>query len=107
MRSLLLAILVAGAGCHGSKQTGPAWPAPSTTADDGGESIAPRETSVAAAVESSDEKDEPVATAAAAEPAKSAATPDSGDKPATVSAPTQPATDDLMISEEIIIEIDD
>ncbi len=106
MRSVLLAILVASAGCHGSKASNPAWPAPSTTADDGGESLAPRQTSVAAAVEKSaddkndDEDDKPAAT-----DAKPAAATDIKE----ITPEPQPGvtTDEPIITDELIIEIED
>jgi hypothetical protein len=109
MRGLLLAPIVAlvalaGACSHG-QTTGPAWPAPDKPDPDerDGESLAPHESStVAAAIEKSDETDakkdaEPDATPAAA----------TDEKPATVSPPTQPTVDDVIMSDEIIIEIDD
>jgi hypothetical protein len=105
MRSAVVAILFALAACHGSKQSGPAWPAPSTTGDDGGESIAPRETTVAAAVEkSADAKDDDEKPAAeAAKPADA-----SEEKPAET-APQTPITpvDDVIITDDIVIEIED
>jgi len=103
--SLLVVMLLGTAACHGAKQTGPAWPAPSTTADDGGESIDPRATTIAAAIEKPDEKDDAPA-APAAEAAKPAATPEA-DKPAAAPAATQAPEGDVIMSEEIIIEIDD
>ena len=102
-RLLLVAVLVA---CGSGKSTGPAWPAPSTTAEDGGESLDPRESAkVAAAIEKAEdaqpdaEPETPDATPAAAtgEPDKPAATPEV----------SQPSNDDIIFSEEIIIEIDD
>jgi len=90
--------------CGHPKASGPAWPAPSTTADDGGESIAPRETKVAAApapVEAPEEK--PAAPTAAAPAAKTGDTP----APATAPAATPPTVEDLLINEDVIIEIDD
>lgn len=108
MRSVWFAIVLAAAGCTGAKPTGPAWPAPSTTADDGGESIEPRDTSVAAAIEKADDSDaEPAATPTAEIVAKPGATAEPADRPVTLSPPTHPTTDDVIITEEIIIEIDD
>jgi hypothetical protein len=106
MRSVLLAILVASAGCHGSKASNPAWPAPSTTADDGGESLAPRQTSVAAAVEKSaddkndDDEDKPAAT-----DAKPAAASDI--KEITPTPQTGTPDDEPIITDELIIEIEE
>lgn len=109
MRGRLSVVLLAlaFAGCHSAKPASPAWPAPSTTAEDGGESIEPHSTAVAASIERSDSDDEDDASVdvPAEIPAK-AATPEP-DKPPTISPPTQPTSDDVIISEEIIIEIDD
>ncbi len=102
----LAAITVA---CGAPKPSGPAWPAASTTADDGGESIEPRSTAVTAAVEkSADAKED--------KPAKSAG--DAGklevpaaaadDKPATVGPPqSAPVVDDVIMTDDMIIEIDE
>ena len=106
MRSVVVAILLGAAACHGAKQAGPAWPAPSTTADDGGESIAPRDRTVAAAVEKSADDDDDKDAKPAADAAKPTAA--SEDKPATPAAtPTAPAVDDVIITDDIIIEIED
>jgi hypothetical protein len=105
MRSVVVAILLGTAACHGAKQTGPAWPAPSTTADDGGESIAPRDHAVAAVEKSADasDDDDVVKPDDTAKPAAA-----SEDKPATPAAqPATPAADDVFITDDIIIEIDD
>ncbi len=106
--SLIVALALAFAtGCHKASSTGPAWPASSTTAEDGGESIEPRSTAVAASVEKSedvaDEKDEKPAADTAEKPA-AASEPE---KAPTVSPPTQPKDDEVIMSEEIIIEIDE
>jgi hypothetical protein len=103
MRRLLL--VVALVGCGHSKASGPAWPEPSKTADDGGESIAPQPSATYAAVveKSADVEEAKPATTEAAKPV--AATED---KPATTApATTTPATDEVITTEEIIIEIDD
>ena len=106
MRAVLLSVLLVA--CGSPKTKGPAWPEPSKTADDGGESLAPRETSVAAAVEKSESDDD--ADDKPAEPAaKPAATAEPAEKPATtptISQP-QPIVDDVIITEDIIIDIDE
>jgi hypothetical protein len=104
MRGLPLVLFLVA--CGSKAPAGPAWPAASTTADDGGESIDPHPTAVATSIEASDDKadekpaDQPEIVA---KPGTTAAEPD---KPATVSPPT-PITDDVIMSEEIIIEIED
>lgn len=103
----VLVCVLAAAGCQRSAATGPAWPAPAITDDDGGESLEPRQTSVATALEKADD-DEPVEPVV--EAAKPAATPAPAAEPETaaaVSPPTQPTTDEVIIHEEIIIEIED
>jgi hypothetical protein len=104
MRSVVVAILLGTAACHGAKQGGPAWPAPSTTAEDGGESIAPHEVSVAAAVEKSADADKDD-DKPAAEETKPAVDEDKPETPLV--QPTAPPADDTVITDEIIIEIED
>ena len=103
MRALAL-LLFALAACHPEKAATTAWPAPSTTADDGGQSIDPHPTAVAAAVESSE--DEPVE-----EPAPAAETPAPAAAPAAETpevTPTEPQPEGEVIrAEEIVIEIED
>ena len=105
MRRLALLAALSLAACSHAKAKGPAWPEPSKTADDGGESLAPHEASTAtASIEKSDDStpdadDKPAAVSAPA------AAPE--EKPATMSQPTAPANDDVIMSDEIIIEIDD
>ncbi len=101
---LLVAALV---GCGHPKASGPKWPEPSTTAEDGGESSEPKPSATyAAAVEKStdDNGDKP---AASASPGAAAAASPGDDKPAPTATPSQPATDDVIMTEEIIIEIED
>jgi hypothetical protein len=105
VRGLLLFALLAG-GCHGAKQTGPTWPAPSKTADDGGESIAPRTVGVASSLErAEDVKHEDVDDEEKVPDAPKPAASTSGDKPAEPSS--QPVIDDVIMTDEVIIEIDD
>ena len=103
MRKLFL--VAALAACSHSKASGPQWPEPSKTAEDGGESIAPRPSAqYAAAIEkSADEGDDKPAATPTATPSASPG----DDKPAATPATTQPTNDDVFMSEEIIIEIDD
>ena len=106
MRRLVFAVALAA--CGHAAPSGPSWPAPSTTADDGGESLDPRsEGSVAATLETADD-DEPAA-AADDKPAASDTKPATIDDSAasTTAAPQTPSVDDVLNTEEIIIEIDD
>lgn len=91
-------------GCGRPQAAGPKWPEPSTTADDGGESIEPQASATyAAAIEkSADAEPEPMpasSTSTAAAPAEDKLTP--------LPASTQPVPDDVFTTEDIIIEIDD
>lgn len=101
---LAIALVSTLAACHAQKADAPGWPAASTTADDGGESIAPHTTSVAAAVETSAEpEDEPEPVVEDTRPA-AASTPEA---PAAA-APTDPSPQgEVIMSDEIIIEIDE
>ena len=102
MRWLLLVALF---GCGHPRTSGPKWPEPSKTADDGGESVAPAPSATyAAAIEKSAEAsdDKPAAATSSTPSAK----PDD-DKPATAPAESKPTVEDVFMSEEIIIEIDD
>jgi hypothetical protein len=103
MRRLLLAFALMS--CGNAKASGPKWPEPSKTADDGGESIAPRPSaSYAAVAETAAEAEEekPADKPAAATPAAS-----TDDKPATTPATTTTPTEEVITTEEIIIEIED
>ena len=97
-------LVVALVGCGRSKASGPAWPEASKTADDGGESIAPRPTATYAAVAEKASEPEPD-KADAAPAATPAATTE--DKPAATPAATVTAPEEVITTEEIIIEIDD
>jgi hypothetical protein len=101
----LVLVVVLLAACGPAKGKGSAWPAPSKTADDGGESIAPRESSpVAAAIEKSAEPvSEKKADADVAAPA--AAKPDA--KPDAKPSISPPILDDVIFSDEILIDLDD
>lgn len=95
---VLAALLVA---CGGSGSRTPAWPKASAHGTDGGESLAPRVASSVAAIEQADEikpEDKPVVKPDA--PVETSV----GVKP-VVPAVTKP--DDVITTEDIIIEIDD
>jgi hypothetical protein len=114
VRRLIAAVLVlAAAGCGGRAATGPAWPEsagttvdPELVAEDGGESLEPREGSVAA-VEASKKVEPPPVVAPPA--AVTETKPDfTGEIPTPTPTPTPPATgEDPPIVEEIVIEISD
>lgn len=108
MRRQLLACacVCALVACGHSSASGPKWPEPSTTAEDGGESIEPKPgATYAAAIEKSadDNDDKPAASTADETPA--ATTTD--EKPAATTSDDKPAGDDVITTDEIIIEIED
>lgn len=106
---LVLSLSALALGCSGAKPTGPAWPAPSTTAEDGGESIEPRSTSVATAIEKSADPEPSADDEPAAEDAKPEAKPAEADDKAEAEAAAGTSLDDenVMMTEEIIIEVED
>jgi hypothetical protein len=103
MRFLVAVVL---AGCASHAASGPSWPKLHDTGKDGGESLTPHvANSAVAAVEKSGADEEPVKPAAASVVAP-AATP----KEPGVTAPTAPVAtpiDEPIITEDIVIEIDD
>jgi hypothetical protein len=106
MRRLLFVVILGA--CTSAKPSGPAWPKMAETdpKEDGGESIDPRESNaVAAVIEKSEEPAEKKTEGEAATPA--AATTATDEKPAVPAAPTTAPTDEVITTEEIIIEIDD
>lgn len=103
MRRVLFCVTVALAACTHSGSSGPAWPKDRTRAD-GGESIAPRETSKAVAIveqEADADDDAKPADKPADKPAeKPAAAAEAGTPVAPAAAAEEPIT-----TEEIVIEV--
>lgn len=103
-RAVFLVLVAAWIGCGGSSP-GPTWPKPSSSETDGGQSLAPRKSISVAARDADDDDDAP---------AKPADKPKSDDKPVAkpetpkgaTSAPANP-NDDVITTEEIVIEIED
>jgi hypothetical protein len=99
--------LVVGLGACGGRERGPAWPTRQDPEVDGGESLAPRTTSVVAA---SDEKkdaaktDEKVDTEKKTD-ATATDKPVDAAKASTTTTTTVP--EDIIIIDDIIIEIED
>src|SRR3569623_1696451 len=103
MRRWLFCVIVALAACSHTGSSGPAWPK-DRARDDGGESIAPRETSKAVAValeQDSDDDDAKPADKPADKPAEKPATPTE----ATPAASATPASEEPIQTEEIVIEV--
>jgi hypothetical protein len=105
MRPVLVMIVLAA--CSSAPPTGPAWPKLSPRADDGGESIAPREGARALAAIEEDRPAERATEAAAVLP-EAAPGEAAGDKPtATTSPASDPAIpEELLMTEEIVIEVE-
>ena len=105
LAGVLVGMLVA---CGGSRDRGPAWPKPSPSETDGGESLAPRQPSAVAAIEEAGDATpsapapSPAASSAATPAAAPAARPD---RPASEAPP--PREPEILITDELIIEIDD
>ena len=97
---VVAALWLGACGARGSNR--PAWPERAEREADGGESIAPRESTTVAAVEAADGDD----TAVIAPPAAAAAPAGAGTTPATTTT-TITAPEDTITVEEIVIEISD
>ncbi|HTR50826.1 MAG TPA: hypothetical protein VMJ10_08980 [Kofleriaceae bacterium] len=102
-RFLLVACLV---GCASHAASGPAWPKPHASDDDGGESIAPHvsRSDSAAAIETADDDAKPVV---AAPVAPTAAAPASEPAAAPAAAPPAQPSEDTIIIDDVVIQIDD
>jgi hypothetical protein len=100
-RWLLLVTTIVLAACSHTGSSGPAWPKDRERAD-GGESIAPRETSKSVAVveQDSDDDDDKPAEKPADKPAEKPAAATEAAAAAPSAAPEEPVT-----TEEIVIEI--
>jgi hypothetical protein len=112
LRRVQLACVLAGllAACGGSRERGPAWPAPSPSETDGGESLAPRQAGSIAAIEKAedarpaaddDDDDDAEAPADAAAPAAAPAASSESTEATPASEP------EVLTTEELIIEIED
>ncbi|MEP6866156.1 MAG: hypothetical protein ABJE66_36385 [Deltaproteobacteria bacterium] len=99
-------VLLVASACAGSTAQGPAWPKQHVSENDGGESLAPHQSSQVAEIgvtKNDDDEGKPAAKTPTANPATvtvDAITP-------AVTPPTQTPSDDPVNTEEIIIEIDD
>ena len=101
----MVALVTLVASCGAGRERGPAWPTRSEPDVDGGESLAPRTTSVVAASET--KKDAPKTEETAAVTTEGAETP--ADKPADAKATTAVTapSDDVIIIDDIVIEIEE
>jgi hypothetical protein len=99
MRALALVFLTA---CAGSAGNGPAWPKAHDTEADGGESLAPHTAKTVATIGVGVDVEEvkPATAAATVTPAGAA-------EGSAAPVATTPATDEVINTEEIIIEIDE
>ena len=92
-------LVFALAACSSSASAKPAWPKTRPRDVDGGESLAPRAAARAVAAVADEDKPAVAPTATAGAPAPV-------DKPAAAT-PAAPATDEPIITEEIVIEVED
>ena len=106
MRQLLAVLVIATiAACSGRGSREPAWPKRADAEVDGGESLAPRTTAVAAADEDATDDDEkPAVKADEAKPAAEAKATE--EKPAVTPAATVTPEEVIQI-DDIVIEIED
>ncbi len=94
-------------GCGAGRGGAAAWPKSSArteTADDGGESIAPHQTHAAAAAIEAEDTVKPALATPASEPIIA---PPVAPPIAPAVAPPTAASDDPMMTEDIVIEVDD
>ncbi len=99
-----LALLIGFLAACGGSSNGPTWPKSAGDGSDGGESLAPKPGSVA--VNSSDDDDVIVVE----KPAEKLAAKATEDKPAEsprLTVPTVTAPDDIINTDDLVIEIDD
>ena len=100
-------LMIALAACSSPAVAGPTWPKAAAREVDGGESLAPR--AAARAIAAIVEDDKPVDKVAADKPAAVAAgrpASSTADKPA-VTTPGTTTPDELILTEDIVIEIED
>jgi hypothetical protein len=95
-------LVIAMAACSSPAAAGPSWPRPTASEVDGGESLAPR--AAARAVVAVVEDDKP-ADRAADKPTAASGVP-GADRPAAATIPV-PAADEPIMTEDIVIEIED
>ncbi|MDB4956077.1 MAG: hypothetical protein JWO36_3646 [Myxococcales bacterium] len=98
-------VVITLGACAPHAASGPAWPKAAASDKDGGESLAPQESrQVAVAVEKSEE-----AKPVAATEAKPAAAAPASEAPAGGAGPVAPTApiDETIMTEDVIIEIDD
>jgi hypothetical protein len=101
-RALVLLVISA---CAGSSAHAPVWPKQHVADDDGGESLAPHQSSEVAAIglgKGDEDEGKPAAATTTAGPAAAAT-----EAAATVTTPAQTPVDETINTEEIIIEIDE
>lgn len=104
MSKLALCATLLLAACGGSHAGGPAWPKLHAAETDGGESLSPRQASTVAAIEDAeDATPSPAALAAPAAPT----TPAPAAKPDKPASPETSPKEEILTTEEIIIEIED
>ena len=96
-------VLVVLTGCAGSAGNGPAWPKAHDAEADGGESLAPHTAKTVATLGVGVDEDETKPASTAAVPVAAAATAEGSGAPAVTTTPA----DEVINTEEIIIEIDE
>lgn len=105
MRRLAILIGLVTAAC-GSTTRGPAWPKSASDGPDGGESIAPKPGSVMISANEPEEADDDVVEVASDKPASSKPAA-SEDKSSDSTTPTITAPEEIINTDDLVIEIDD
>jgi len=98
-------LVIALAACSSPAAAGPSWPKPAAREVDGGESLAPRAAARAIAAIVEDDKPADKVTAGKAPAAAGGTGATTATPPAATSS--APTPDDPIMTEEIVIEIED
>jgi hypothetical protein len=99
-------VMIVLTACASAPPAGPSWPKLSPRAADGGESIAPREAARAFAAIEEDKPDRTETDGPAASSAETPSETGAADKPAATTPAGDPSTDEILMTEEIVIEVD-
>ncbi len=100
-----LALLIGVLAACGGGSNRPTWPKASASDSDGGESLAPKPGSIAVSASDDDDDDDIVIEKPTEKPAAVKATePSESPRP---TAPTVTAPDDVINTDDLVIEIDD
>jgi len=107
--AIIVGLLASSIGACGARASGPAWPEQTVSEEDGGESLAPRAPdTVAAALEDSEDEAEDKSDKSDKDkdkPESDQLAPDA--EPETPKGTTPVVPEDVITTEDIVIEIED